>query len=132
MIEQTYCCFFRSILSRLLQYKPSTSATSNPSASQNATDSSQAASSAEHNNLVAAAASVLAKSASGGPPKCEDYVNSDGYSGPFFAPIGAIPYKAAPPAGSTTVSSSSTGNIPSVTSSNAAAGSAPAVVKSEG
>ena len=125
---------FRSILSRLLQYKPSPSG-ANPSAPHTqatpdpqgaASSSSSSASVAPDQNNPVASSSMKTL----GPPKCEDYINSDGYSGPFFAPIGAIPYKAAPPAGAS--SSSAAGNIPSVTTSASGGTGAPAVVKSEG
>ncbi|XP_063720440.1 chromodomain-helicase-DNA-binding protein 4-like isoform X2 [Symsagittifera roscoffensis] len=86
----------RSILSRLLQYKPSTSA--------------QASDAGNSSVEVLSADIQEIKPQKIEPPKSEDYLNSEGYEGPFFAPIGAVPYKPTPGA------SGSTSNIPSVTS----------------
>ena len=88
----------RSILSRLLQYKPS---------APNQSESSSV-------EVLSADLEIVK------PPRSEDYLNSDGYEGPFFAPIGAVPYKPSPAASS---SAGTSGNIPTVT------GGAPSVTK---
>jgi len=82
----------RSILSRLLQYKPTP-----------ANNSAESSSSVE---VLSADLEVVK------PPKSEDYLNSSGYEGPFFAPIGAVPYK---PTSANSATSSSSG-VPMVTS----------------
>ena len=104
----------RSILSRLLQYKPLSVANAGGGGTESGSSEAASASVVE----VVKEEQGAVKQEPVVNPKSEDYINSDGYEGPFFAPIGAVPYKptSSSSANSLSISSSSSPHlIPSVT-----------------